>query len=45
MEENNNKIDNNKQNTASSTTGALGSIIFMIVATIGMFILSKFFGN
>ena len=45
MEENNNKNKEPQRLSESSGTGVISTLIFMIVTTVAMFLLSKYLGN
>lgn len=45
MEENNNENKESQRFSESLGTGVISTLIFMIVATVVMFLLSKYLGN
>ena len=45
MEENNNKNKEPQRFSESTGTGVISTLIFMIVTTVAMFLLSKYLGN
>ncbi len=45
MEENNNENKEPQRFSESSGTGVISTLIFMVVATVVMFLLSKYLGN
>lgn len=45
MEENNNENKEPQRFSESSGTGVISTLIFMVVSTVVMFLLSKYLGN
>ena len=45
IEDNKENNENREHYTQSSVTGAWSTIVFMIVATVAMFLIAKFIGN
>lgn len=45
MEENNNENKEPQRFSESTGTGVISTLIFMIVTTVAMFLLSKYLGN
>lgn len=45
MKENNNTNVEHRQFSESSGTGVISTLIFMIIAILAMYLLSKYFGN